>query len=287
MEISHLSFEFFPPRTEEEFRNLTRSADRLQQENPDFFSVTYGAGGSTKDRTYQTVQRLRNLGRTTFPHLSWGDSAEPTMLEQVSDYLKLGIEGMVVLRGDLPSGAVGQLSHSAKELVALIRQHFGDKLQLFVGCYPEVHPDADTMRNDLRFLKDKVDAGATACITQYFYNVDAYIRFVDECRRIGITQAIIPGIMPLYNYHVLVKFSQNCGADIPRWIERRMYEYREDKPSLEAFGVDVVSRLCTRLIEAGAPGLHFYTLNRALSVKKILKNLATSTESSHEKAEKN
>ena len=273
MELTHLSFEFFPPRTEEDLQNLERSAARFQAESPDFFSVTYGAGGSTKERTFETVKRLRELGRKTYPHLSWGDSSKSAMLQQISDYLDLGVEGMVALRGDLPSGVVGGVSHSAKDLVSLVRSNFGQQLQLFVACYPEVHPDAETMKQDLQFLKEKVDAGATACITQYFYNDEAYQRFVDECNLVDITLPIIPGVMPLYNYHVLVKFSKNCGADIPRWIERRMYEYRDDRKSLESFGVEVVSSLCTRLLEGGAPGLHFYTLNRALAVKKILANL--------------
>ncbi len=195
------------------------------------------------------------------------------MVEMVKSFLNIGVKGLVVLRGDIPSGSMVSSTHHANELVALVRKHCGNDLELFVAAYPEVHPDALDTNKDLDYLHQKVSAGASACITQYFYNVDAYGYFVDACRRIGIKVPIFPGIMPIYNYTQLVQFSRNCGAEIPRWIERRMYDYRTDKESLENFGVDVVTALCSRLMAEGAPGFHIYTLNRALIPRRILKNL--------------
>lgn len=269
----HLSFEFFPPNTPEAWSNLLRSAQRLQHENPDFFSVTYGAGGSTRNRTYQTVKDLRTEGFKVNPHLSWGDVSREEISATVQSFLKLGIDGMVVLRGDSPSGSVPSVLHNASELVHLIRHDIGSDLEIYVAAYPEMHPDSKTPSQDLRFLLEKVQAGANACITQYFYNADAYLHFVDRCRNFGISVPIIPGVMPIYNYDQLVRFSQHCGAEIPRWIERGMHEYKTDKNSLEAFGIDVVTQLCERLRVEGAPGFHFYSLNRAVIPKRILRNL--------------
>ena len=269
----HLSFEFFPPNTPDGWSKLLRTAHRLQSERPDFFSVTYGAGGSTKHRTFQTVKDLRAEGLNVNPHLSWGDVSREEISLTVQSFLELGIEGMVVLRGDSPSGSVPCVMHNASELVRLIRHEIASELQIFVAAYPEMHPDAPTPSQDLQFLLEKVQAGANACITQYFYNADAYLNFVERCRGFGITVPIIPGVMPIYNYDQLVRFSQNCGAEIPRWIERRMHEYRTNKKALEAFGVDVVTELCERLCVEGAPGFHFYTLNRALIPRQILQNL--------------
>lgn len=269
----HLSFEFFPPNTPDGWSKLVRSARRLQNANPDFFSVTYGAGGSTKHRTFQTVKDLRAEGFNVNPHLSWGDVSREEISLTVQSFLELGIEGMVVLRGDSPSGSIRSVMHNASELVRLIRHEVASELQIFVAAYPEMHPDAQTPTQDLQFLLEKVRAGANACITQYFYNADAYLNFVERCRDYGISVPIIPGIMPIYNYDQLVRFSQNCGAEIPRWIERRMHEYRTNKKALEEFGVDVVSELCERLRVEGAPGFHIYTLNRALIPMQILRNL--------------
>lgn len=269
----HLSFEFFPPNSPDGWSNLLRTARRLQNERPDFFSVTYGAGGSTRDRTYQTVKDLRAEGLEVNPHLSWGDMSQEEISSMVQSFLDLGITGMVVLRGDSPSGSVRSVMHNASELVRLIRSEIAAELQIFVAAYPEMHPDAQNPSQDLQYLSEKVQAGANACITQYFYNADAYLHFVERCRGFGITVPIIPGVMPIYNYDQLVRFSQNCGAEIPRWIEKRMYEYRTNKTALEEFGVEVVTDLCERLREGGAPGFHFYTLNRAVIPRQILRNL--------------
>lgn len=270
----HLSFEFFPPNTPAGWNNLLRTAKRLQFEKPNFFSVTYGAGGSTKSRTFKTVKDLRGEGFIVNPHLSWGDVSREEITHTVLNFVDLGIEGMVVLRGDSPSGSVRAVMHNASELVQLIREEFGSDLQLYVAAYPEMHPDAKTPSEDLQFLLEKVQAGANACITQYFYNADAYLNFVERCRNFGISVPIIPGVMPIYNYDQLVRFSQNCGADIPRWIERGMHEYRTNKKALEEFGVEVVTQLCDRLLREGVPGFHFYSLNRALIPRQILGNLA-------------
>ena len=270
----HLSFEFFPPNTPEGWANLLRSARRLQRENPVLFSVTYGAGGSTKHRTFQTVKDLRAEGFNVIPHLSWGDVSREEISLTVHSFLELGIDGMVVLRGDSPLGSVRSVMHNASELVRLIRHDIASELQIFVAAYPEMHPDAQTPSQDLQYLLEKVEAGANACITQYFYNADAYFNFVERCRGFGITVPIIPGVMPIYNYDQLVRFSQNCGAEIPRWIERRMHEYRTNKKALEEFGVEVVTELCERLRVGGAPGFHIYTLNRALIPQQILGNLS-------------
>ena len=274
----HLSFEFFPPNTAKGWTRLQRAATVLQGEKPNFFSVTYGAGGSTRHRTYQTVKDLRALGFNVNPHLSWGDVSRAKIVETIHEFVALGIQGMVVLRGDSPSGLARTVMHNASELVQLIRDEFGSELQLFVAAYPEMHPEAKTPTQDLKFLLDKVQAGASACITQYFYNVDAYLNFVTRCRSFGITVPIIPGIMPIYNYDQLVRFSQQCGAEIPRWIERGMHEYSTDKRELEAFGIDIVTKLCDRLRGEGAPGFHFYSLNRALILRQILRNLGLQRE---------
>ena len=269
----HLSFEFFPPNTPDGWSKLLRTARRLQHEKPNFFSVTYGAGGSTKNRTLQTVKDLRAEGFNVNPHLSWGDVSREEITLTLHRFLNLGIDGMVVLRGDSPSGSVPSVMHNASELVQLIRHETDSELQIFVAAYPEMHPDAKNPSEDLKFLQEKVQAGANACITQYFYNADAYLHFVDRCRNYGISVPIIPGIMPIYNYDQLVRFSQNCGAEIPRWIERGMHEYRTNKKALEQFGIDVVTQLCDRLRGEGAPGFHIYSLNRALIPRQILRNL--------------
>ena len=269
----HLSFEFFPPSSSDGWKQLLRTARRLQDEKPDFFSVTYGAGGSTKSRTFQTVKDLRSQGFNVNPHLSWGDVSREEISLTVQSFLELGVDGMVVLRGDSPLGSMRSVMHNASELVQLIRNDLSKELKIFVAAYPEMHPDAPNPSKDLHFLLEKVQAGANACITQYFYNADAYLNFVDRCTNFGISVPIIPGIMPIYNYDQLVRFSQNCGAEIPRWIERGMHEYRTDKNALEEFGIDVVTQLCERLRSEGAPGFHVYSLNRALIPKRILRNL--------------
>ena len=259
-----VSFEFFPPRTAQGRTNLARTADQLRRAGPEFFSVTYGAGGSTRDRTFEAVQTLRDAGFNTAPHLSWGDDDAAAIEHRIADYLRMGVNRLVALRGDIPSGTgLPPNVRHAEELVRHIREHFGSDLRIEVGCYPEVHPDAPSPDADVAFLKRKVDAGANNCITQYFYNPDSYFFFVDRCRQQGIKIPIVAGIMPITNYEGLVRFSDNCGAEIPRWIRLRLLAYKDDLPSLRAFGADAVTSLCAKLLDGGAPGLHFYTLNKA------------------------
>jgi methylenetetrahydrofolate reductase (NADPH) len=244
----NFSFEFFPPRTPEGVEKLRATTRQLQQLKPKFFSVTYGAGGSTRDRTLETVLEIRDAGFGAAPDL----------------YKTKGIRHIVALRGDLPSGAAsaGELRH-ANELVEFIRAHTGDWFEIEVACYPEYHPQAKSPADDLRNFKRKVDAGANAAITQYFYNADAYFRFVDECEALGVTLPIVPGIMPIGNYSQLARFSDACGAEIPRWIRLKLASFADDATSIRSFGLDVVTDLCDRLLAAGAPGLHFYTMNQA------------------------
>ncbi|MCY3885239.1 MAG: methylenetetrahydrofolate reductase [NAD(P)H] [Gammaproteobacteria bacterium] len=272
-ESFHLSFEFFPPSTSRGLANLTEAAHRLNQFSPEFFSVTYGAGGSTKTRTSETVEELISRGFVTVPHLSWGDTTRDLVVEQIKKYQKSDVSGFVLLRGDTPSGTVAQTVHHAVDLVNLVRSEFGNAFKIFVAAYPEMHPDAPNPSRDIEFLREKVDAGADACFTQYFYNSDAYFYFVEACRGNGIDVPIIPGIMPITNCERLVRFSRNCGAEIPRWIESKMFEYKDDQASLEDFGCDVVQSLCQRLVDNDCPGFHFYTLNRARATTRILRSL--------------
>ena len=265
-----LSFEFFPPKTPQGRTNLVRTAQRLNAVRPKFFSVTFGAGGSTRTNTFECVQELLSAGLTAAPHLSWGENAETEMVAFIHDYLELGVDRFVMLRGDAPSGAVGSVQHHAEELVRLTRAHFAQPLRIHVAGYPETHPDASSPDVDIEFLRLKFDAGADECITQYFYSFDAFAFFVEDCRNKGITAPIVPGIMPITNYEQLVRFSRNCGADIPRWIELRLSAYKDDLDSLQSFGKDVVVALCRKLIEAEVPGFHFYTLNKSKPTLDII-----------------
>ena len=269
-----LSFEFFPPRTAQGRTNLIRTAARLRSGSPEFFSVTYGAGGSTRDRTSETVQNLCEAGFNTAPHLSWGQDTAAAIEQRIADYLEMGVSRIVALRGDIPAGPglTSGVRH-AEELVRHIRERFGDDIRIEVGCYPEVHPDAPSPDADITFLKRKVDAGANSCITQYFYNPDSYFFFVDRCRQHGIEAPIVAGIMPITNYEGLTRFSDNCGAEIPRWIRLRLMAYKNDTAALSAFGEAVVTDLCAKLLSGGAPGLHFYTLNKAPPTEAILRAL--------------
>lgn len=269
----HFSFEFFPPATAIGQRNLARAAETLKRFRPEFFSVTYGAGGSTKDRTTETVAKLIANGCKTVPHLSWGDSPREHLIAQLRDYKALGVAALVLLRGDTPSGTVAQTVHHAAELVHLVRSEFGNEFEIFVAAYPEMHPDAPNPTKDIEYLREKVDAGADACFTQYFYNPDAYFYFVEQCRSHRIDVPIIPGVMPITNCERLVRFSRNCGAEIPRWIESKMFEYKDDQESLEDFGCTVVQSLCQRLLDNECPGFHFYTLNRAKATSRVLQYL--------------
>jgi methylenetetrahydrofolate reductase (NADPH) len=258
------SCEFFPPRTPEGMENLRKARRQLAQLKPEFFSVTYGAGGSTRERTLETVLEIQAEGSAAAPHLSCVGSSRDDLREVIAQYKAHGIRHIVALRGDLPSGAAsaGELRH-ANELVALIRAETGDWFRIEVACYPEFHPQARSAAEDLQNFKQKVEAGADAAITQYFYNADAYFRFVDDCAALGIRVPIVPGIMPIGKFSQLARFSDACGAEIPRWLRLKLQGYGDDVASIRRLGLDVVTELCQRLLEQGAPGLHFYTMNRA------------------------
>jgi methylenetetrahydrofolate reductase (NADPH) len=270
-----LSFEFFPPKTADGIANLQQTCLALAGVSPRFFSVTFGAGGSTRDRTCETVIDIQQRsGIETAPHLSCISSTHVNIHEMLSAYVAHGIRHIVALRGDMPSGMVepGEFRH-ANELVAFIRETTGEHFHIEVAAYPEYHPQATSPDRDLANFKRKVEAGASSAITQYFYNADAYFRFVECCEKSGIGIPIVPGIMPITNYHQLARFSDACGAEIPRWIRKRLEVYGEDRDSISAFGEDVVTGLCERLLAHGAPGLHFYTLNRSAPALAICKNI--------------
>jgi methylenetetrahydrofolate reductase (NADPH) len=268
-----LSFEFFPPKTEAGFDKLAATRNELAQLQPAFFSVTYGAGGSTREHTRNAVLATQRAGFSVAPHLSFGDDGEQSVLQLLEEYRAAGIDRIVALRGDLPSGmGITRMVH-ASELVAFIRRHFGEHFHLEVAAYPEIHPEAKSYDSDIQFLKGKLDAGANTVITQYFYNADAYCWFVDRCRAAGIDAPIYPGIMPITNYQNLARFSAKCGAEIPRWLAQQLDSYGDDQQSVAAFGVEVVSRLCERLLQEGAPGMHFYTMNQAQPTLAICQNV--------------
>lgn len=269
-----LSFEFFPPKTAEGIANLRETRVQLAKFNPEFFSVTFGAGGSTRDRTMETVFEIQAEGHQAAPHISCISSSKEEIRELLTAYKNKGIKRLVTLRGDVPSGevSVGDFKY-ANELVTFIRQETGDWFHLEVAAYPEFHPEALSAAKDLANFKRKVEAGADAAITQYFYNADAYFRFVESCTAEGIAIPIVPGVMPIYNYTQLARFSGVCGAEIPRWLRLRLEAYADDLPSLRAFGIDVVSELCERLLAWGVPSLHFYTLNQAGIISNIINNI--------------
>ena len=258
------SFEFFPPKTAEGAAKLRETTKQLAQLKPAFFSVTFGAGGSTQEGTLATVLDIRGAGHHAAPHLSCIGSTRDSLREMVHKYKDAGIRHMVALRGDLPSGmaVAGELGH-ANDLVAFIREETGDHFHIEVAAYPEYHPQSRHAQEDLKNFKRKVDAGANSAITQYFYNADAYFHFVDQVRAMGVTIPIVPGIMPISSFSQLARFSDACGAEIPRWVRRKMEGYGDDTASIKAFGLDVVTDVATKLLEGGAPGLHFYTLNQA------------------------
>jgi methylenetetrahydrofolate reductase (NADPH) len=258
------SFEFFPPQTPEGVEKLRATRRQLAQLKPEFFSVTFGAGGSTRDRTLETVLEIQAEGHPAAPHLSCIGSSRKDLIEVLQRYRANNISRIVALRGDLPSGlaAGGELQY-ASDLVALVREQTGNHFVIEVAAYPETHPQARSARDDLINFKRKVDAGANAAITQYFFNADAYFHFVDDCEAIGVTLPIVPGIMPVNRFAQLARFSDACGAEIPRWIRKKLESFGDDAASIRAFGLDVVTDLCDRLLQAGAPGLHFYTLNQA------------------------
>lgn len=268
------SFEFFPPKTPEGMSKLRDARKQLAQLDPKFFSVTFGAGGTTRDRTLETVLEIQKEGHEAAPHLSCVSSDKSEIRDILTQYKAHGIRHIVALRGDLPSGEVSASDFRyANELVEFIRQETGDWFEIEVAAYPEIHPEASFARVDLDNFKRKVDAGANAAITQYFYNADAYFRFMDECDVMGISIPVYPGIMPIYNFAQLSRFSAVCGAEIPRWLRLRMQDYGDDLASVRALGLDVVTELCDRLLAGGVPGLHFYTLNQAGTVSTIWQRL--------------
>ena len=269
-----LSFEFFPTRTAEGKEKLIRVRNQLNAFAPDFFSVTYGAGGSTRENTKGVITSLREADIAAAPHLSFGGDDEETILQLLREYKDMGVERIVALRGDVPSGIGGtyQLVY-ANQLVAFIRKHFGNYFHLEVAAYPEIHPQAKSYSDDVRYLKGKFDAGANSAITQYFFNPDSYFYFIDQCQKQGITQPIYPGIMPILNYRNLIRFSDTCGADIPRWLRKALENYGDDEASLRSFGIELVTELCEVLLENDAPGLHFYTMNQTEPTAQIVTNL--------------
>jgi methylenetetrahydrofolate reductase (NADPH) len=268
------SFEFFPPRTLEGKEKLRATWQALAPLKPRFFSCTYGAGGSTREGTLETVLEIRKAGHEAAPHISCVASTKNDIAEQLERYKAHGIRHLVALRGDLPSGlaASGEFRY-ASELVAFIRKTTGDWFHIDVACYPEFHPQTRSADDEVKNFRKKVDAGADSAITQYFYNADAYFRFVDECRAAGLSLPIVPGIMPIGNFSQLARFSDACGAEIPRWIRLKLEGYRDDATSIRAFGLDVVTALCGKLLAASAPGLHFYTLNQAALSAEIWRRL--------------
>lgn len=268
------SFEFFPPKTPEGKGKLRNAWKQLAQLKPRFFSVTFGAGGSTQQGTLDTVLEIRAAGQDAAPHISCVASSKAEIAATLSRYRENGIRHIVALRGDMPSGLAssGELRY-ANELVAFIRQTTGDWFHIDVACYPEYHPQTRNAADEIVNFKRKVDAGANSAITQYFYNADAYSRLIDECEAAGIDIPIVPGVMPIGNFSQLARFSDACGAEIPRWMRIKLEGYRDDSASIRAFGLDIVTRLCERLLSDGAPGLHFYTLNQAGLVSTIWQRL--------------
>lgn len=268
------SFEFFPPQTPEGVEKLAATRRQLAPLKPEFFSVTFGAGGSTQDRTLETIRQIKAEGYSAAPHLSCVGSTRENIRVMLNTYKDMGIKRIVALRGDLPSGmgSIGEFQY-ANELVSYIRAQTGGHFHIEVAAYPEFHPQAKSAQDDILNFKRKVDAGADSAITQYFYNADAYFRFVEACRKLGVTAPIVPGIMPIVKFAQLARFSDACGAEIPRWMRKTLESYGDDNKSVQAFGLDVVTQLCGRLLAGGAPGLHFYTLNQAGPSLEIWKRL--------------
>ncbi|MES9922687.1 MAG: methylenetetrahydrofolate reductase [NAD(P)H] [Candidatus Thiodiazotropha endolucinida] len=262
----NFSFELFPPKTEKGLENLKLNVAELNTKQPAYFSVTYGAGGSTRQRTFDTVEWLMDEQITTAPHLSCIGANRDEILEILEHYKSIGIRRLVALRGDLPSGTglgeLGDLNH-ANQLVELIRETYPRLFHIEVAAYPEFHPQASSPEQDLIYFKRKVEAGADSAITQYFYNADAYFRFLDNCQQLQIDIPIVPGIMPITNFTQLARFSDACGTEIPRWLRKRLEGFGDDLEAIRSYGTETVIRLCERLLEGGAPGLHFYTMNQA------------------------
>ncbi|MGV2288575.1 methylenetetrahydrofolate reductase [NAD(P)H] [Trinickia sp. YCB016] len=274
MKPIEISFEFFPPKTQEGIDKLRATRKELAHLKPKFVSVTFGAGGSTQQGTLDTVLDMAADGLEAAPHLSCIGSSKESLRAILNEYRSNGIRHIVALRGDLPSGmgAVGELRY-ASELVSFIRAEHGDWFWIEVAGYPEYHPQSRSPKHDLENFARKVKAGANSAITQYFFNADAYFRFVDDARKLGVDVPIVPGIMPITNYSQLMRFSEMCGAEVPRWVARRLESFGDDREAIRAFGLDVVTGLCQRLVDQGVPGIHFYTLNAATATKAICERL--------------
>ena len=265
-----LSFEFFPPRTPAGTEKLQEVHAELNKFNPNLCSVTYGAGGSTQEGTFDAVKMIRDDGSNAVPHLTGIGTSREQIKNIVTSYIELGVDRLVILRGDLPGGMVerGHFKY-AEQLITFIRDEFGDELNLEVAAYPDFHPESPSPLSDLLNFKRKIDAGANSAITQYFYNADSYFAYLDEAHRLGIDVPIVPGVMPITNYTTLMRFSDTCGADIPNWIRARLMQYQNDEASLKSFGLDVVTHLCLDLLDNNVPGLHFYALNKVDPNKDI------------------
>lgn len=273
-----ISIEFFPPQTPEGIEKLRTVRAELAKLQPEFFSVTYGAGGSTRERTFAVVKEIAAEGFDAAPHLSCIGSSRESIREILAEYKAAGIKRIVALRGDLPSGMAeaGEFRY-ANELVEFIRAEAGDWFSIEVAAYPEWHPQARSPKDDLEAFARKVKAGANSAITQYFYNADAYFHFVDEARTLGVNIPIVPGIMPIAGFTKLARFSDACGAELPRWMRKKFESFGDDSDSIRAFGLDVVTELCERLLKGGAPGLHFYAMNQASLTTEICRRLGLRT----------
>ena len=274
METPNFSIEFFPPKTAEGAEKLRVTRQKLAELHPKYFSVTFGAGGSTQAGTLQTVLEIRQEGHEAAPHLSCIGGDRESIRAILKQFQDNGIRRLVALRGDLPSGygGAGEFRY-ANELVEFIRQETGDWFHIEVAAYPEMHPQARSPQDDLQNFARKVQAGANAAITQYFYNADAYFQFVDNARKLGVDVPVVAGIMPITNYTPLMRFSDMCGAEIPRWVRLKLASFGDDSASIKAFGLDVVTALCERLLAGGAPGLHFYSMNQAVATTAIWQRL--------------
>lgn len=274
MNKPELSVEFFPPQMADGAEKLRAVRQKLARLNPTFFSVTFGAGGSTQDRSFATIAEIATEGHEACPHLTCVGMSRERIREILCEFGEKGIRRIVALRGDLPSGAYGSGEFRfANELVEFIRSETGNRFHIEVAAYPEWHPQAKSPREDLLAFKRKVDAGASSAITQYFYNIDAYRHFVDQAQALGVTVPITPGVMPISSFSKLARFSDNCGADIPRWMRKKFESFGDDSDSIRAFGFDVVTDLCARLLEFGAPGLHFYSMNQSGPTLEICRRL--------------
>jgi methylenetetrahydrofolate reductase (NADPH) len=269
-----VSFEFFPPKTDVGADKLRDVFAQLSRLHPSYFSVTYGAGGSTRERTLSTIADLNGQGVPIAPHLSCVGDSKARIAELLDLYRSQGIQRLVALRGDLPSGQVGwgELPY-AVDLVRFVREHSGEHFDIEVAAYPEMHPQAQGYAQDVQHLVAKFDAGANAALTQFFYNPDSYFHLLEQVQRAGVFKPIIPGIMPITNASNLIRFADSCGADVPRWIRKQLQDYGDDSASIRAFGHDVVIKLCDRLLAGGAPGLHFYTMNQTEPTRALVQEL--------------